>query len=81
MPLNYDSIGIDSILKKSHEIKFTYFIDGIDSDSILNNFLLIIFNVLTTDCVLQSCPAMVRSSLKESLLMTSTLQVSDLPKA
>ena len=31
MPLNYDSIGIDSILKKSHEIKFTCFIDGIDS--------------------------------------------------
>ena len=37
--------------------------------------------LLTADWVLQSCPAMVRSSLKVSLLMTSTLQVSDRPRA
>ena len=37
--------------------------------------------MLTTDWVLQSWPLIVRSSLNESLLMTSTLQVSDLPRA
>ena len=36
---------------------------------------------LTADWVLQSWPAMVRSSRKVSLLITSTLQVSDLPRA
>jgi len=37
--------------------------------------------LLTTLWVLQSCPLIVRSSLKRSLLITSILQVSDRPRA
>ena len=48
---------------------------------VLTLFLLFSAFKLTTDWVLQSCPAIVRSSLNESLLMTSTLHVSDLPRA
>lgn len=40
-----------------------------------------VFFLLTTDCVLQSWPLIVKSNLKRSLLMTSMLQVSDLPSA
>ena len=40
-----------------------------------------LFILLTADWVLQSWPAMVRSRRKVSLLMTSTLQVSERPSA
>ena len=64
---------------------------GVGVDSALQNHLLVRilrdkgdsldFNFITTVCVLQSCPPMVRSRRNELLLITSTLHVSERPRA
>jgi len=66
--LQHHCVGVDTSLE-CQVISMLFYISSND------------LSLLTTLCVLQSCPAMVRSKRKASELMTSMLQVSERPKA